>query len=138
MLFVLPSSPNRCPGTGSAAGFAWADVIVAVAARNDEVEAEQLAARLLAAPERPDTVIAMSDQQAAGVVRAVRTAGLSIPQEVAVTGWDDAPVAKRLGLTTVAQSLRDQGAACARAALAEDVELFTGSWTIVQRGSTRT
>jgi hypothetical protein len=55
----------------------------------------------------------MSDQQAAGVVRAVHAAGLAIPDDVAVTGWDDAGVAAQLGLTTVAQSIRDQGAACA-------------------------
>ena len=79
----------------------------------------------------------MSDQQAAGVVRAARAAGLVIPDEVAVTGWDDAAVAARLGLTTVAQSLRDQGAACACAALGQKPGWPAASWSVVRRGSTR-
>ncbi|MCP9978820.1 hypothetical protein [Actinomadura madurae] len=55
-----------------------------------------------------------------------------------MTGWDDAAVAARLGLTTVAQSLREQGAACAHAALGQEPDgTETGSWSIVRRGSTR-
>jgi DNA-binding LacI/PurR family transcriptional regulator len=56
---------------------------------------------------------------------------------VAVTGFDDVPLAAELGLTTVAQSLRDQGAACARGALGDEVSAATASWSIVRRGSTR-
>ena len=55
---------------------------------------------------------------------------------MAVTGWDDADDAARLGLTTVAQSLRDQGATCAYAALGQKPESLV-SWSVVRRGSTR-
>jgi DNA-binding LacI/PurR family transcriptional regulator len=79
----------------------------------------------------------MSDEQAAGVVRAARAAGRVVPDDVAITGWDDADVAARLGLTTVAQSLRQQGAACAHAALGQKPDPHTTSWSIVRRGSTR-
>jgi DNA-binding LacI/PurR family transcriptional regulator len=120
-----------------AAGFDWRDVSIAVCARNDPVEAEQLAANLLTSAEPPDAIAAMSDQQASGVVRALHAAGRVIPQDVAVTGWDDAAVAAELGLTTVAHSLRDQGAACARAALTEEPGSFIRSWSVVRRGSTR-
>jgi len=61
----------------------------------------------------------MSDEQAAGIARAARAAGLVIPDDIALTGWDDAAVASQLGLTTVAQSMREQGAACARSALGQ-------------------
>jgi DNA-binding LacI/PurR family transcriptional regulator len=54
-----------------------------------------------------------------------------------VTGWDDAAVAAQLGLTTVAQSLREQGAACAQAALGQQPSSHTRSWSIVRRASTR-
>ena len=87
--------------------------------------------------EPPDAIAAMSDQQASGVFGAVCAAGRVIPRDVAVTGWDDAPVAAELGLTTIAQSLRDQGAACARAALGQQPGSFTQSWSVVRRGSTR-
>jgi DNA-binding LacI/PurR family transcriptional regulator len=136
----FPVTRHRLEGyreAAEAAGFDWRDVIIAVCARNDAAEAEHLTAKLLTSAEPPDAIAAMSDQQASGVVGAVRAAGRVIPHEVAVTGWDDAAVAAELGLTTVAQSLRDQGAACARAALTEEPGSFIRSWSVVRRGSTR-
>lgn len=136
----FPVTRERLEGYRQAAedvGIAWADVIVAICARNDAAEAERTAATLLASAEPPDAIAAMSDEQAAGVVRAARAAGSAIPDDLAVTGWDDAAVATQLGLTTVAQSLREQGAACAHAALGEEVNSHHASWSIVRRGSTR-
>jgi len=137
---LFPVTRERLEGYRQAAeetGIAWRDVLVAVCARNDTAEAERIAATLLSAADPPDAIAAMSDQQAAGVVRAARTAGRVIPDDVAVTGWDDAAVAAQLGLTTVAQSLRDQGAACARVALGQKPSSPAASWSIVRRGSTR-
>jgi DNA-binding LacI/PurR family transcriptional regulator len=119
------------------ADIAWRDVVVAVCSNNDAAEAQEVAGVLLASPEPPDAIAAMSDQQAAGVVRALRAAGRAVPDDVAVTGWDDQPVASELGLTTVAQSLREQGAACARAALGQEVTPHGSSWSVLRRGSTR-
>ena len=137
---LFPVTRERLAGYRQAArdtGIAWGEVTVAVCARNDPAEAERIAATLLASAEPPDAIAAMSDQQAAGVVRAARAAGRVIPDDVAVTGWDDLAVAAQLGLTTVAQSLRDQGAACARAALGEKPDAHTASWSIVRRASAR-
>jgi DNA-binding LacI/PurR family transcriptional regulator len=133
----FPVTRHRLEGYREAAGSAWPDVVVAVCARNDAAEAERVAAGLLTGPGAPDAIAAMSDEQAAGVVRAARAAGRAVPADLAVTGWDDAEVAARLGLTTVAQSLRRQGAACARAALGQRPEPYTTQWSIVRRGSTR-
>jgi DNA-binding LacI/PurR family transcriptional regulator len=137
---TFPVSRDRLMGYREAAedcGTAWDDVVVGVCGRNDTDEAQRVAATLLASEEPPDAIAAMGDQQAAGVVRAVRAAGRSIPVDVAVTGWDDLPVAAQLGLTTVAQSLRDQGAACAYAALGHEPETMSGAWSVVVRDSTR-
>ena len=136
----FPVTRERLEGyrqAAEAAGFAWADVLVAVCSHNNAAEAERITASLLASGEPPDAIAAMSDEQAAGVVRAVRATGRDIPDDVAVTGWDDAAVAARLGLTTVAQSLREQGAECALAALGQRANSHTTSWSIVRRGSTR-
>nr|WP_052477933.1 LacI family DNA-binding transcriptional regulator [Kibdelosporangium sp. MJ126-NF4] len=137
---LFPVTRQRLDGYRQAAadnGILWRDVVVAVCARNDTAEAEAVAATLLSSAEPPDAIAAMSDQQAAGVVRAARAAGRAIPDDLAVTGWDDAAVAAQLGLTTVAQSLRDQGAACAQAALGQKPDSYAGAWSVVRRTSTR-
>lgn len=137
---LFPVTRERLEGYQQAAedtGIAWRDVVIAVCARNDAAEAQRIAATLLSSAEPPDAIAAMSDQQAVGVVRAARGAGRAIPGDLAVTGWDDGAVAAELGLTTVAQSLRDQGAACARVALGQKPSSQAASWTIVRRGSTR-
>jgi DNA-binding LacI/PurR family transcriptional regulator len=137
---LFPVTRDRLEGYREAAegaGIAWRDVVIGVCARNDAAEAERIAATMLASIEPPDAIAAMSDRQAAGVVRAAHAAGRVIPDDVAITGWDDAPVAARLGLTTVAQSLREQGAACAHAALGEQPNSHALAWSVVRRGSTR-
>ena len=137
---LFPVTRDRLAGYRQAAedaDIAWRDVVVAISARNDAAEAERIAATLLASPDPPDAIAAMSDEQAAGVIRAASAAGRRIPDDLAITGWDDAAVATQLGLTTVAQSLRDQGAACARAALGQAFDRHTTSWSIIARGSTR-
>jgi DNA-binding LacI/PurR family transcriptional regulator len=137
---LFPVTRDRLEGYREAAegiGIAWRDVAVGVCARNSAAEAERIAATMFASTEPPDAIAAMSDRQAAGVVRAAHAAGRVIPDDVAITGWDDAPVAARIGLTTVAQSLREQGAACAYAALGRQPDPHAESWSIVRRGSTR-
>jgi DNA-binding LacI/PurR family transcriptional regulator len=137
---VFPVTRDRLRGYRDAAedaGFDWGDVVVAVCARNGAVEAERAAGTLLARADPPDAIAAMSDGQAAGVLRAAAAAGRRIPEDLAVTGWDDAPEAARLGLTTVAQSLREQGADCARAALGEASVGRLAAWDLVVRDSTR-
>jgi DNA-binding LacI/PurR family transcriptional regulator len=136
----FPVTRDRLTGYRQAAedaGKAWRDVSVAVCSRNDATEAERIATSWLASDDSPDAIAAMSDEQAAGVIRAARTVGRRVPDDLAVTGWDDAPVAKQLGLTTVAQSLREQGAACAHVVLGEEFDRHTTSWLVVPRGSTR-
>jgi DNA-binding LacI/PurR family transcriptional regulator len=137
---LFPVTRERLEGYRQAAedaGIAWRDVVVAVCPRNDAAEAEQLATTLLASAEPPDAIAAMSDQLAAGVVHAAHAGGRVIPDDLAVTGWDDAAVAAQLGLTTVAQSLREQGVACAHAVMGQELHPHTTSWSIVRRGSTR-
>lgn len=120
-------------------GGAWADLRVAVCPVNDTQDGEALAAELLIRDGAPDAIAAMSDELALGALRAATQAGLAVPAALAVTGWDDTDAAAPAGLTTVAQSLRDQGACCARVALGQ---LSTGQdrapWKVTRRQSTRT
>lgn len=58
---------------------------------------------LLAVKNRPTAVFAVSDRLAIGAIRAIAEAGLQVPDDVAVVGFDDARYASDLDLTTVAQ-----------------------------------
>jgi len=66
---------------------------------------------LLARGERFDGVCAASDLIAIGAMRALREHGLRVPQDVAVTGFDDIPLAASVSpaLTTVQQDTKQAG-----------------------------
>jgi LacI family transcriptional regulator len=60
---------------------------------------------------RPTAICALNDEMAAGVYRAAHGLGLSIPDDLSVAGFDDAPIATRLWppLTTVLLPIREMG-----------------------------
>jgi DNA-binding LacI/PurR family transcriptional regulator len=76
--------------------------------------AHRLTDELLALAERPTAIVAASDTPALGVVEAASSAGVRIPQELSVVGFDDLDVAAYVGLTTVRQPLRASGEIAAR------------------------
>ena len=51
---------------------------------------------------------------AIGAMQAAREAGLAIPNDIAIVGFDDIPTANLLGLTTVRQPEFELGALAAR------------------------
>lgn len=57
-----------------------------------------------------DAVFAANDMMAIGAMQALRAAELRIPQDVAVAGFDDVPLAKHLDLTTVRVRIAELGA----------------------------
>jgi DNA-binding LacI/PurR family transcriptional regulator len=99
------------------AGGAPADLRVAVCPANATAHGEALASELLGGGDPPDAIAAMSDELALGALRAAARAGATVPGTVAITGWDDSDAAAPAGLTTLRQSLRDQGSRCAHIAL---------------------
>lgn len=96
---------------------------------------------LLGLAERPTAVFAESDEMAYGAIRAIRRAGLKVPEDIAVMGFDDHATAELMDLSTVRQPVAEQGARLAVALLAAlqdareptDVVLET---ELVVRGST--
>lgn len=66
---------------------------------------------LLAIHPRPSAVFAANDLMAMGAYQAIREAGLRIPEDIAVVGFDDIPAAKMLtpSLTTVTQFQENLG-----------------------------
>lgn len=64
----------------------------------------------LAQGARFDAVFAANDMMAIGALQALGAAGLRIPADVAVAGFDDVPIARHLGLTTVKVRVAELGA----------------------------
>ncbi len=60
---------------------------------------------------QPGAVLAENDVIAMGVIQAIRTRGLKIPEDIAVAGFDDIPMASMTGidLTTVRQPKYEMG-----------------------------
>jgi LacI family transcriptional regulator len=75
--------------------------------------------RLLALDEPPTGIVAASDMMAVGAYRAAREAGLDVPGDLSVVGYDDMVLAAHLhpALTTVRQDKTGLGAAAAHALL---------------------
>jgi LacI family transcriptional regulator len=67
--------------------------------------------QLLAMSSRPDAVFAANDMMAIGCMAAIRDAGLRIPTDIAVAGFDDVPMARYVtpALTTVRVSIAELG-----------------------------
>ena len=75
--------------------------------------ARRLTEELLARRDPPTAVFAASDVQALGVLEAARAAGLRVPEDFSVVGFDDVEVSRYAGLTTVRQPLYESGFAAA-------------------------
>lgn len=68
-------------------------------------------AELAGRAERPDAVFAANDNMAVGAMLAFQEAGLRVPEDVALVGFDDIPLASlvRPGLTTLRINISDTG-----------------------------
>src|SRR4051794_26251558 len=75
----------------------------------EEESGEAAIAALLSSGHEFDAVAAANDNMAIGALQALRAAGLRVPEDVAVAGFDDIPVARHLGLTTVQVRIAELG-----------------------------
>jgi len=71
---------------------------------------------LLALPERPTAIFAANDFMALGAIYAIQEAGLRVPNDIAIVGYDDREIARlsRPTLTTVTMPCYETGQASAR------------------------
>ena len=81
-------------------------------ADNSEIQGYNAVRRLLEQGDAFDAVFAVTDLIAIGAMRALQEAGLRVPDDVSVVGFDDMPLAEYVtpGLTTVQQNARMAGA----------------------------
>lgn len=85
-----------------------------------QISGEHRALRLLDRRPDIDAIFVASDLMAAGVLRALHRLGRRVPDDVAVIGFDNAPLARTVtpSLTTVSQPVEEMGARTARELLA--------------------
>jgi LacI family transcriptional regulator len=121
---VLMASPDSIPAsqrlegfrsTYEASGRTFSPDMVSVASRSAEFDGFSEACgysgmkEFLKRDEKPDAVFATSDIQAIGAMQAVREAGLNVPEDIQIIGFDDLPMSRHLGLTTLRQPMHDIG-----------------------------
>ena len=119
--YGFTSSQHRYLGYRQAlarAGIAIRPELVALGAHS-RYEARELAAALVSSADAPSAIFAASDTQALGVVSAAHEAGLRVPDDLSVVGYDDIEIADYLELTTVRQRLFDSGRLGAQMLLSE-------------------
>jgi DNA-binding LacI/PurR family transcriptional regulator len=99
-----------------AGGIDWGAVPVSGAGGSDAGGGARAAAALLDRADRPTAILALSDLQALGVLRAAAERGIDVPGELSVVGFDDIPQAAAATppLTTVAQLHEEKGRAAVR------------------------
>ena len=80
-------------------------------AEGDFTEAGGYMAMRQLLPANPDAVFAASDMMAQGAIRAIKEAGLRVPEDIAVIGYDDMPSAPLFDppLTTIRQPVQKLG-----------------------------
>lgn len=94
---------------------------------------ESAAAQLLGLANRPTAIFAANDVSAIGVLNALHKAGLRVPEDISVVGFDDIPPAAQCHppLTTVRQPMQQMGRAAVNTLLALMAGLDAASPQIV-------
>jgi len=86
-----------------------------------DASGERLVQRLIAEGTEFDAVLAANDMMALGALLALQTVGVDVPSQVAVAGFDDVPMARYLGLSTVRVDMVKLGE-CAVARLVDELQ----------------
>lgn len=80
-----------------------------VAGNFEEESGAAAVASLLSEGRVFDAIFAANDNMAIGAIEALRKAGLRVPEDVAVAGFDDIPIARHMGITTVRVRIAELG-----------------------------
>lgn len=97
-----------------------------------QMTAFEVASSLLDLPDPPSAIFAANDQSAFGVIAAVREAGLRVPDDISVVGFDDIPMAEQFhpALTTVRQPFQQMASSAVNTLLAQIAGLDAASQRI--------
>jgi len=104
--------------------------------------------QLLSLAQPPSAIMCCNDEMAAGVINAAGQLGVAVPEKLAVTGFDDSPIAKEVWppLSTVHQPVKEMAASAAErllqvieqpSSVASSIVNFAHSLVIRQSGCQR-
>jgi len=93
---------------------------------------------LLALPQRPTAIFATGDELAAGAMAEAARLGYRVPDDLAVAGFDDSPIARMVfpPITTVHQPVREIARVAVEAAINPDFKPQPFEYQLMIRGST--
>ncbi len=109
--------------TLAAHGLSVDPALMVVVDRPDSICGAAATERFLTLPNPPTAIFAYGDLMAYGAMSAAQAAGLQVPRDLSVVGYDDIPLAEHLipPLTTVRQDTYEIGR-CAANVLIEEIE----------------
>lgn len=126
-------SAERQRGYVDALCAAGVDIDPALIVEGDftQVSGFPAAEHLLSLADPPTAIFAANDEMALGALDAIRTRGLSVPDDISLVGFDDIPAARYAypALTTLSQPFADMGVR----AVKELVEIMKGKEVAAQR-----
>ncbi|MBN3856337.1 LacI family transcriptional regulator [Paraburkholderia sp. Ac-20340] len=107
------------------------DAALAVSSDPSKTTVFEAASGLLKLPDPPSAIFAANDQSAFGAIAAVREAGLRVPDDISVVGFDDIPMSAQFhpALTTVRQPFQQMSSSAVNALLAQ----IAGNDAVAQR-----
>jgi DNA-binding LacI/PurR family transcriptional regulator len=120
------------------------ELVIEVHSDYTEASGSTAADALLSESVLPTAVVCCNDQAALGMVSTLAQAGVSIPGDVSVTGYDDSRVARLpfMNLTTLHQDPHEVGEAAMSVALkringelAEPVEILTSAKLVIRKST---
>jgi DNA-binding LacI/PurR family transcriptional regulator len=95
-----------------------------VSGGEDQLDGSKAARDLLAEDILPTAVIAFNDEEAVAFLEVMRQAGIGVPEQISIVGWDDSPAAQlpHIRLTSIRQDPGKMG----RAAIGRAIERIEG------------
>lgn len=113
-----PSSQHRLEGFRKAmkdAGIPINEDLIHYATYSVE-DGESVTKEILQKEKQPTAIFCLSDEMALGCCSAIRNAGLHMPDDISVMGFDDIPFSRYLSppLTTISQPTKEIGKTCIR------------------------
>ncbi len=125
---ILTGPANQLTARDRVAGFVagladTGEIVARIEGEFTRDGGHQAMAELLASGVRPDVVFAVNDVMAVGALAAAREAGVDVPGDIRVAGFDDIPTLRDVvpSLTTVRVPLERIGEVAVRLALGEEL-----------------